>query len=178
MQRVSKSCCLFLLQSVKAHGNCPGRSDGARPDIGNRTKPAGPTWRRENWNELCSYLGPVTWVAGPFLWWFWLCLACPLPPRCWVVLASFTHSVLLMCHATGTAYLKLNSLLQLDFALNVWAFTLYWWWVLTLACLCAMNLSPFVWTLPLCVGGTKPCHFLCYAIVINPVWVMGFNFGL
>ena len=123
MQRVSKSCSLFLLPSVKAHGNCPGRSDGARPDIGNRTKPAGPTWRRENWNELCSYLGPVAWVAGPF--------------------CGGSDSVLLAPCPLGAGE--------------------FWLLSLTLSCLCAMNLSLFVWTLPLFVGGTQPCHFLCRA---------------
>ena len=43
------------------------------------------------------------------------------------------------------------------------SFSLFWCWTITLACFCAMRLSLFVWTLPLFVGGTQPCHFLCHA---------------
>ena len=86
----------------------------------------------------------------PVLWWYLLCLACPPSP---LGAGGPTYSVLPVCHATGTAFMQLNSLFSCDTA-------------------------RIVWTLPLIVGGTQPCHFLCCAILILPVLVVDHSFGL
>ena len=86
----------------------------------------------------------------PILWWVLLCLACS-PSH--LGAGEPNYSVLLVCHATGTALTQLNSLFSCDAA-------------------------TIVWTLPLFAGGTQPCHFLCCAIIIHPVLVLAHNFGL
>ena len=115
----------------------------------------------------------------PILWRVLLCLACS-PSH--LGAGEPNYSVLLVCHATGTALTQLNSLFSCDAATIVWTLPLFAGGTQpchflccaiiihpvlvldqTLACFCAMRLSLFVWTLPLFVGGTWPCHFLCCA---------------
>ena len=104
--------------------------------------------RKLNWTmQLLRARDLSRW---PVLWWYLLCLACPPSP---LGAGESTYSVLPVCHATGTAFMQLNSLFSCDTA-------------------------RIVWTLPLIVGGTQPCHFLCCAILILPVLVVDHSFGL